>query len=76
MKVSVDLDALAEAARLEALAHEPRTPERRTAAALYTALTETRTLSAAKTALSGFAAPDTVSAALELLGRLAAEAAR
>jgi hypothetical protein len=68
---AADVATLAELARLEALAHEPRTPARRVAAALHTALISTKTIDGAKTALAGFAAPAVVDDALQLLHRLA-----
>lgn len=76
MIVTIDLDQLTELARLEALAHEPRTPGRRAAATLYVALTETRTIDAARRALSGFTASDVEADALDLMHRLAAEVTR
>jgi hypothetical protein len=66
---------LAEAARLVAEQHAPRTPERRAAAALWAALGDTKTLTAARTALGTFADPQTTADALELLGRLGHEIA-
>jgi hypothetical protein len=73
--VSVDAGQLAEAARLEAGQHAPRTPARRAAAALYVALTDTGTVAAARRALASFATPEVQAAALELMHRLAAELA-
>lgn len=70
MIVTVDAGQLAGLAAAEARQHPPRTPERRAAAALYVTLTETASIDAARRALPGFAAPETVTAALELLGRL------
>jgi hypothetical protein len=74
--VSVDPARLAEAARLEAGQHPHRSPERRAAAALYYALTDTGTIAAARRALASFATPEVERAAVELLHRLAAELAR
>ena len=76
MIVSVDVAALTELARLEVERHPPRTPGRRAAAVLWDALADTGSIGAARHALAGFAAPDVEAAALELLGRLAAEAAQ
>jgi hypothetical protein len=70
--VSVDAEALAAAVLAEGQRHPARSPERRAAAVLWTALITTSSVSAARKALPSFAAPETVTAALELLGRLAA----
>ena len=75
MIVAVDLGQLAELARAEVHLHPPRTPGRRAAAALYVAITTTKTLDSARTALAGFAAPDVQADAIELLHRLAASQA-
>jgi hypothetical protein len=72
---AADAATLAELARLEAEQHAPRTPERRAAAALWTAFITTRTIDGARAALPGFAAPDVQADALELLHRLAAQLA-
>jgi hypothetical protein len=74
--VEVDPVQLAAAAVAEARLHPPRSPERRAAAALWVALTDTGTIAAARRALSGFATPEVERAAVELLHRLAAELAR
>jgi hypothetical protein len=74
MKLTIaaaDAATLAELARLEAERHAPRTPERRAAAALWTAFITTKTVDGARAALAGFAAPDVVADALQLLYRLA-----
>jgi predicted short-subunit dehydrogenase-like oxidoreductase (DUF2520 family) len=76
MIITVDAIALADLARAEAERYPPRTPERRAAAALWVALTDTKSIDAARRALEGFAAPHVQADALELLGRLAAECAR
>jgi hypothetical protein len=76
VKVDVDGGQLAAAVLAEAQRLEPQSPERRAAAALYVALTDTGTIAAARRALTGFAAPETAAAALELLGRLVREAAQ
>ena len=55
--------------------HPPRTAGRRAAAAVYVALTTTKTTEAARKAL-GFAGPATRADALALLGQLEQEAAR
>jgi hypothetical protein len=65
---------LAELARERAERYPPRTPERRAAAALYVALTDTRTPDAARRALS-FAGQPIRGEALVLLRRLEREAA-
>ena len=76
MIVSVDAEQLAEAVLAEGRRHAPKTPERRAAGALYTALTETSTIDGARRALAGFAAEQVQADALELLHRLAAELAK
>jgi len=58
------------AARL-ARQHPPRTPERRAAAALHTALITTKTTDAARRALDAFTTPETRRGALDLLDQLA-----
>lgn len=72
---AVDAGTLAEFARLEAEQHEPKTPERRAAAALWTSLITTSTVDGARSALAGFAAPDVADDALRLLHRLAVQLA-
>lgn len=62
---------LAELAAAEARSHAPRTPKRRAASALRTALITTSTVDGARAALSGFAAPAVVADALQLLHKLA-----
>lgn len=69
---SADVATLAALASVEAQRHRPRTPERRAAAALWTALTTTSTLNGARNALPGFTTAQTAAAALELLDRLTA----
>jgi hypothetical protein len=64
---------LAEAAVRLGRQHPPRTPGRRAGAAVYVALTTTRTTGAARRAL-GFADPVTRAAAATLLDELAREA--
>lgn len=66
-------EQLAELARARAERHPPRTPERRAAAALYIALADTRTLDAARRALSTFGTPQTRADATALLRSLQAE---
>ena len=68
------MTALADRARQLAEQHPPRTPERRAAAAVYVALTTTRTTEAARRAL-GFADPVTRAAAAKLLEELDRESA-
>ena len=65
-------DALADLAAAEAERHDPRTPPRRAAAALWAALITTKTVDSARSALDGFTTPETRKAAADLLGRLAA----
>lgn len=65
---------LAELAQAEACRHEPRTPQRRAAAALWTALVTTDSVDGARRALRDFAAPEVQAAATALLYRLAAQA--
>ncbi len=67
-------DVLADRARVLAERYLPRTPERRAAAALYTALTTTKTVDAARRALATFGAPVTRAAAVVLLDELGREA--
>jgi hypothetical protein len=62
--------ALAEAARLVAEGHPPRTPARRAASALWAALGDTKTLTAARTALGTFADEQTAADATALLREL------
>jgi hypothetical protein len=50
-------------ARQLAMQHPPRTPERRAAAAVYVALTTTKTTDAARRALGTFGDPQTRAAA-------------
>jgi hypothetical protein len=71
VKITVDQDAVTEVARLEALRHPPRTPDRRAAAHLWVALHTTSTAAAAKRALADFAPPQARADALALLHRLA-----
>jgi hypothetical protein len=75
--VSVDVDQIAAAARLEAERHPARSPERRAAAHLFVALSipPARSLAAARRAVLSFGDETTQSDALELLGRLAREMA-
>lgn len=72
MIISADLRQLAELAQAEACRHEPRTPQRRAAAALWTALVTTDSVDGARRALADFAAPEVCAAATALLYRLAA----
>ncbi len=65
---------LADRARQLAREYAPRTPERRAAAALYVALTTTKTTDAARRALTTFGDPATRAAARELLAQLEQEA--
>ncbi len=76
VKAAVDFARLADLARAEVERHEPGTPARRAAACLWVALTDTGSVDAARRALPGFAADETAAAAVELLHRLAAEAAQ
>jgi len=73
MTAEATLPALADRARQLAEQHPPRTPERRAAAALYVALTTTRTADAARRALATFGDPPTRAAAMALLGQLELE---
>ncbi len=66
---------LAERVRAVAEAAPPRTPERRAAAALHSALITTKTTEAAVKALRGFTDTETRAAAVALLGQLEREAA-
>jgi hypothetical protein len=66
--------ALADRARQLASQHAPRTPERRAAAALHTALITTKTTDAARRALGTFGDPATRAAACELLDELERQA--
>jgi hypothetical protein len=68
--VAVDLEQLAELARLEAERHPARTPERRAAAALWVSLITTKTVDSARSALV-FAPLEVQADALRLLGQLA-----
>ena len=61
---------LADRARQLAGEHAPRTPERRAAAALHTALITTKTTDAARRALGTFGDQDTRAAACKLLDEL------
>ena len=71
---AVAVDRLAELAFAEACRHPVRSPARRAAAALWTALCTTSTLNGARNALPGFTTPETAAAALALMDRLAATA--
>jgi len=62
-------EQLAERARQLAIQYPPRTGERRAAAALWAALSTTRTTAGAIRALAGFASPDTRAVAAALLDR-------
>jgi hypothetical protein len=73
--VPVTNKQLAEAARQAAEQHPARTPERRAAAALWVALGDTKTPSAARTALGTFADPQTTADATALLRELQTKAA-
>lgn len=63
-------EALADWACQLVQSHPPRTPERRAAAACWTALITTSTIRAAHQALSTFSDPGTRAAAAVLLGKL------
>lgn len=65
---------VAEWVRAVAEAAPPRTPERRAAAALHTALITTSTTDAAVRALGTFTDPGTRAAAVALLGQFETEA--
>jgi len=60
-------EQLAERARQLAIQYPPRTRERRAAAALWAALSTTRTTAGAIRALAGFASPDTRAVAAALI---------
>jgi HEAT repeat protein len=62
---------LADAARAEAERHAPRTPERRAAAWVFVAASETKTIDAARRALSDCPDPSVRYAATVLLRQLA-----
>jgi hypothetical protein len=64
---------LADRARQVASQHAPRTPERRAAAALHTALITTKTIDAARRALDTFGDPATRAAARQLLDQIEQE---
>jgi len=66
----------ADRARQRARQAAPRTPERRAAAALYTALTTTKTADAARRALGTFGDPVNRAAAITLLDQLEREETR
>jgi hypothetical protein len=65
--------ALADRARQLAGQYPPRTPERRAAAAVYVALTTTKTAGAARKALATFGDPVTRAAAATLLSQIEQE---
>jgi hypothetical protein len=65
-------DLLAERALQIVESHPPRTPERRTAAAVHVALITTRTAGAAHRALGTFGDPQDQAGARRLLGELVA----
>jgi hypothetical protein len=71
--IAVDLDRLADAARLEAERHPARSRERRAAAHLWVSLTvpPASSITAVRRAIASYGTPETQSDALELLGRLA-----
>lgn len=73
MIVTVDAEQLAAAVFAEAQRHPARTPERRAACHLWSALITSATIDAARRAVRTFGTKETQTAALELLGRLAAE---
>ena len=75
LELTVTNEDLAELATLEARRHEPRTPRRRCAAALRSALITTTTVQSAIDALDGFTDPQTASDAVRLLHQLAASVA-
>jgi hypothetical protein len=68
-----DNQPLAELARHVAVQHAPRTPERRAAAHLHTALITTRSPTSARTALTTFGTAQAQSDAASLLHRLSLE---
>ncbi len=76
MIVSASVDALARLAEAEVRRHEPRTRERRAAAAVWAACVTSRTPEEARRALATFGTPETRADAEQLLGRLASEAAQ
>ena len=76
MIVSVDAEALAAAVLAEGRRHPPRSAERRAASHLWSALVTSISISAARTAITGFGDAETQAAAAALLGRLVREAAQ
>lgn len=71
LNVTITSDQLAALAHDEAMRHASRTPERRAASALWTALITTSSVDSAKRALGGFVPGDVEQAAIRLLHRLA-----
>ena len=76
MIVSVDAEQLADAVLAEGQRHAPRTPQRRAAAHLWSALVTSPSIAAARNAIGTFGDDDTQAAAAALLGRLAAQLAK
>lgn len=71
LNVAITPDQLAALAHAEVLRHAKRTPERRAASALWTALVTTSSIESAKRSLAGFVTSETEAAAVRLLHRLA-----
>lgn len=69
MIIAADVRQLAKLAQAEACRHEPRTPQRRAACALWTALVTTDSVDGARRALRDFAAREVQAAAIALLYR-------
>lgn len=75
MVITVDAEQLAAAVFAEAERHQPRTPQRRAAAHLWSALITSASISAARNAVKTFGGKPAQDAALELLARLTREQA-
>jgi hypothetical protein len=73
--ISVDAEQLAGRVFAEAQRHPARSPERRAAAHLWSALITSPSIALAKRAVRTFGGEQTQTAALALLGRLVAELA-
>jgi hypothetical protein len=73
MIISVDAEQLAAAVLAEAEQHPARTPERRAACHLWSALITSPTVDAARKAIATFGEPETQADAEQLLGRLLKE---
>lgn len=75
MIVTIDAERIVADVLAEVRRHAPRSPQRRIACHLWSALVTSRTVDAARVAITTFGEPATQEAAAGLLGRLITEGA-